>query len=290
MLIAASTVPHAVEETCWQHGVGASTSWWSRGDSLLDEVTVRCELAPSTEGTPRRAAIAANCSTASRPDRRQHHGRCRPADSIERTLVGKARRVIDQRPKSERRRCTPRPWMWPEGRAQGRALAGAAELERSASTRIDDGVSSRPRLDARPLPQDAGAADQPARAFRDRRHAARGQLGHARPRSSARPSCWPSVQDEGGHGLYRTPPPRRWAPAATRCSTRCTAAGPKLDLQLPDADLGRHRAPIGWLVDGAAIMNQVPLTRCSYAPYARAMMRICREESFHQRQGFDAER
>jgi ring-1,2-phenylacetyl-CoA epoxidase subunit PaaA len=45
---------------------------------------------------------------------------------------------------------------------------------------------------------------------------------------------------------------------------------------------------IGWLVDGAAIMNQVPLCRCSYAPYARAMVRICREESFHQRQGFDA--
>jgi ring-1,2-phenylacetyl-CoA epoxidase subunit PaaA len=45
---------------------------------------------------------------------------------------------------------------------------------------------------------------------------------------------------------------------------------------------------IGWLVDGAAIMNQMPLCRCSYGPYARAMMRICKEESFHQRQGFDA--
>ena len=50
------------------------------------------------------------------------------------------------------------------------------------------------------------------------------------------------------------------------------------------ADIGT----IGWLVDGAAIMNQVPICRCSYAPYARAMIRICREESFHQRQGFDA--
>jgi ring-1,2-phenylacetyl-CoA epoxidase subunit PaaA len=44
---------------------------------------------------------------------------------------------------------------------------------------------------------------------------------------------------------------------------------------------------IGWLVDGAAIMNQVPLCRCSYGPYARAMVRICKEESFHQRQGFE---
>ena len=50
------------------------------------------------------------------------------------------------------------------------------------------------------------------------------------------------------------------------------------------ADMG----VIGWLVDGAAIMNQVPLCRCSYAPYARAMIRVCREESFHQRQGYEA--
>jgi len=49
------------------------------------------------------------------------------------------------------------------------------------------------------------------------------------------------------------------------------------------ADIGA----IGWLVDGAAIMNQIPLGRCSYGPYARAMVRICKEESFHQRQGFD---
>jgi ring-1,2-phenylacetyl-CoA epoxidase subunit PaaA len=45
---------------------------------------------------------------------------------------------------------------------------------------------------------------------------------------------------------------------------------------------------IGWLVDGAAIMNQVPICRCSYGPYARAMIRICKEESFHQRQGFES--
>jgi ring-1,2-phenylacetyl-CoA epoxidase subunit PaaA len=49
------------------------------------------------------------------------------------------------------------------------------------------------------------------------------------------------------------------------------------------ADMGT----IGWLVDGAAIMNQIPLCRCSYGPYARAMIRICKEESFHQRQGYD---
>jgi len=48
------------------------------------------------------------------------------------------------------------------------------------------------------------------------------------------------------------------------------------------ADIGAT----GWLVDGAAIMNQIPLCRCSFGPYARAMIRICREESFHQRQGY----
>ena len=45
---------------------------------------------------------------------------------------------------------------------------------------------------------------------------------------------------------------------------------------------------IGWLVDGAAIMNQVPICRCTYGPYARAMIRICKEESFHQRQGYES--
>jgi ring-1,2-phenylacetyl-CoA epoxidase subunit PaaA len=49
------------------------------------------------------------------------------------------------------------------------------------------------------------------------------------------------------------------------------------------ADMGA----VGWLVDGAAIMNQVPLQRTSYGPYSRAMIRICKEESFHQRQGYD---
>ncbi|MDH5329027.1 MAG: 1,2-phenylacetyl-CoA epoxidase subunit A [Aquincola sp.] len=97
------------------------------------------------------------------------------------------------------------------------------------------------------------------------------------------------VQDEGGHGLYL------YAAAETLGTSR--------DQMLDALHSGRAKyssifnyptltwadvGVIGWLVDGAAIMNQVPLCRCSYAPYARAMVRICREESFHQRQGFDA--
>lgn len=97
------------------------------------------------------------------------------------------------------------------------------------------------------------------------------------------------VQDEAGHGLYL------YAAAETLGVDRAEL----LDLlhtgrqkyssifnypTLTWADMGA----IGWLVDGAAITNQVPLTRCSYGPYGRAMVRICKEESFHQRQGFEA--
>jgi ring-1,2-phenylacetyl-CoA epoxidase subunit PaaA len=96
------------------------------------------------------------------------------------------------------------------------------------------------------------------------------------------------VQDEAGHGLY----------LYAACETLGVSRGETIaDLlagkakyssifnypTLTWADIGA----IGWLVDGAAILNQVMLCRTSYGPYARAMVRICREESFHQRQGFD---
>ncbi len=96
------------------------------------------------------------------------------------------------------------------------------------------------------------------------------------------------VQDEAGHGLY----------LYSACETLGVERNELVE-QLHDgrakyssifnyptltwADIG----VIGWLVDGAAIMNQVPLCRCSYGPYARAMVRVCKEESFHQRQGYE---
>ena len=97
------------------------------------------------------------------------------------------------------------------------------------------------------------------------------------------------VQDEGGHGLYL------YGAAETLGVTRddliaglhSGAAKYSSIFNYPTltwADVG----VIGWLVDGAAIMNQIPLCRCSYGPYARAMIRICKEESTHQRQGYDA--
>jgi ring-1,2-phenylacetyl-CoA epoxidase subunit PaaA len=96
------------------------------------------------------------------------------------------------------------------------------------------------------------------------------------------------VQDEAGHGLYL------YAAAETLGVSRDQLVAMLLSGQqkyssifnyptLSWADMGA----IGWLVDGAAIVNQVPLCRCSYGPYARAMIRICKEESFHQRQGYE---
>jgi ring-1,2-phenylacetyl-CoA epoxidase subunit PaaA len=97
------------------------------------------------------------------------------------------------------------------------------------------------------------------------------------------------VQDEGGHGLYlyaaaETLGTSRDELLAALHSGRAKYSSIFNYPTLTWADVG----VIGWLVDGAAIMNQVPLCRCSYGPYARAMVRVCKEESFHQRQGFDA--
>lgn len=97
------------------------------------------------------------------------------------------------------------------------------------------------------------------------------------------------IQDEGGHGLYLYSAAETLGVSRDELLAALHSGKAKYSSifnypTLSWADVG----VIGWLVDGAAIMNQVPLTRCSYAPYARAMVRICREESFHQRQGFDA--
>ncbi len=96
------------------------------------------------------------------------------------------------------------------------------------------------------------------------------------------------IQDEAGHGLYlysaaETLGVSRDQMVADLLSGRAKYSSIFNYPTLTWADIGA----VGWLVDGAAIMNQIPLCRCSYGPYARAMIRICKEESFHQRQGFD---
>jgi ring-1,2-phenylacetyl-CoA epoxidase subunit PaaA len=97
------------------------------------------------------------------------------------------------------------------------------------------------------------------------------------------------VQDEGGHGAYL------YSAAETLGVSRDQMVDQLLSGKAKYSSIFNYPTPtwadigaIGWLVDGAAIMNQIPLCRCSYGPYARAMVRICREESFHQRQGYDS--
>ena len=96
------------------------------------------------------------------------------------------------------------------------------------------------------------------------------------------------IQDEAGHGLY------------LYCAAE--TLGAERDILMDELHTGKSKyssifnyptlswadmGAIGWLVDGAAILNQVPLCKCSFGPYARAMVRVCKEESFHQRQGFE---
>ena len=97
------------------------------------------------------------------------------------------------------------------------------------------------------------------------------------------------VQDEAGHGLYLYAAAETLGTSRDQMIEALHSGKAKYSSifnypTLTWADMG----VIGWLVDGAAIMNQVPLCRCSYAPYARAMVRVCREESFHQRQGYES--
>jgi ring-1,2-phenylacetyl-CoA epoxidase subunit PaaA len=96
------------------------------------------------------------------------------------------------------------------------------------------------------------------------------------------------VQDEGGHGLYLYSACETLGISRDELFEQLHSGKAKYSSifnypALTWADMGA----VGWLVDGAAIMNQVMLTRTSYGPYARAMVRICKEESFHQRQGFE---
>jgi len=96
------------------------------------------------------------------------------------------------------------------------------------------------------------------------------------------------VQDECGHGLYLYAAAETLGAAREELVDAMLAGKAKYSSifnypTLTWADIG----VIGWLVDGAAIMNQIPLCRCSYGPYARAMIRVCKEESFHQRQGYE---
>jgi ring-1,2-phenylacetyl-CoA epoxidase subunit PaaA len=96
------------------------------------------------------------------------------------------------------------------------------------------------------------------------------------------------VQDEAGHGLYLYAAAETLGMDRDEMYEELHSGKAKYSsiFNYPSsswADVGA----VGWLVDGAAILNQIPICRCSYGPYARAMVRVCKEESFHQRQGFE---
>ena len=96
------------------------------------------------------------------------------------------------------------------------------------------------------------------------------------------------IQDEAGHGLYLYSAAETLGVSRDQLTEDLLSGKAKYSSifnypTLSWADVGM----IGWLVDGAAIINQIPLCRCSYGPYARAMVRVCKEEAFHARQGFD---
>ena len=96
------------------------------------------------------------------------------------------------------------------------------------------------------------------------------------------------IQDEAGHGLYLYSAAEPLGVSRDQMTADLLSGKAKYSSifnypTLNWADMGM----IGWLVDGAAIINQIPLCRCSYGPYARAMIRVCKEEAFHARQGFD---
>src|ERR1700709_1322504 len=161
--------------------------------------------------------------------------------------------------------------------------------ERAVQQRIDDGV----KIEANDWMPEAYRRTLIRQISQHAHSEIVGQLPEGRwltraPSLRRKAALLAKVQDECGHGLYL------YAAAETLGISREELIELMLSGKakyssifnyptLTWADIGA----IGWLVDGAAIMNQIPLCRCSYGPYARAMIRVCKEESFHQRQGFE---
>ncbi len=166
---------------------------------------------------------------------------------------------------------------------------GATEQEAAFQQRIDDGISIEPR-------------DWMPEKYRKTLVRQISQHAHSEIVGMLPEGNWitraPSlrrklillakVQDEAGHGLYLYSAAETLGVSRDELLDALHEGRAKYSSifnypTLTWADIGA----IGWLVDGAAIMNQIPLCRCSYGPYARAMVRVCKEESFHQRQGYE---
>ena len=164
-----------------------------------------------------------------------------------------------------------------------------SESERAFQQRIDAGVKIEPQDD---MPE--GYRRTLVRQISQHAHSEIvGQLPEGNwvtraPTLERKAILLAKIQDEAGHGLYLYAAAETLGVSRDALYEDMLAGKAKYSSifnypTLSWADIGC----IGWLVDGAAIMNQIPLCRCSYGPYARAMVRVCKEESFHQRQGFD---
>jgi hypothetical protein len=217
-------------------------------------------------------------------------------ESIERTLVGKARRVIDKRPEVKDQGappCTPKPWTrWPRRKSASWPVLSADEL--SCEQRFDARIDAGDFIEAKDWMPEHYRKTLVRQISQHAHSEIVGMLPEGNwitraPTLKRKAILLAKVQDEGGHGLYLYAAAETLGTSRDQMLDALHSGKAKYSSifnypTLTWADIGT----IGWLVDGAAIMNQVPLCRCSYAPYARAMIRICREESFHQRQGYDS--
>ena len=175
------------------------------------------------------------------------------------------------------------------GAAQLRALAELTPEERTFQERIDAGVKIEPKDW-----MSEGYRKTLIRQISQHAHSEIvGQLPEGNwvtraPTLKRKSILLAQIQDEAGHGLYLYSAAETLGVSRDQMTTDLLSGKAKYSSifnypTLTWADVGM----IGWLVDGAAIINQIPLCRCSYGPYARAMIRVCKEEAFHARQGYD---
>ncbi|MBO8192782.1 1,2-phenylacetyl-CoA epoxidase subunit A [Streptomyces oryzae] len=179
----------------------------------------------------------------------------------------------------------------PDPAARGRAAD--PEAERSLQAAFDAAVAADERIEPRDWMPDAYRSTLVRQIAQHAHSEIIGMQPEANwitraPSLRRKAILMAKVQDEAGHGLYLYGAAETLGTGRDELLDKLHTGRQKYSSifnypTLTWADVGA----IGWLVDGAAITNQVPLCRCSYGPYARAMVRICKEESFHQRQGYE---
>ncbi len=175
------------------------------------------------------------------------------------------------------------------GLAQVQSSAGMDEQERAFQQRIDAGI----KIEAKDWMPDAYRKTLIRQISQHAHSEIVGQLPEGNwvtraPTLQRKSILLAKIQDEAGHGLYLYSAAETLGVTRDELLAALHAGKAKYSSifnypTLSWADMGA----IGWLVDGSAIINQIPLCRCSYGPYARAMIRVCKEESFHARQGYD---